>query len=98
MAEQEDKGAILVQALADYYDTDPENILGFVVGCEREDEEMGVTLSTAWSIGTPYWHHLAYIDEMKHQVERNYRSPVPQEQTKGKPRDRQQPRGRRGRR
>ena len=66
-----EKGMILTEALAEYYECEPEDIRGFVVACEWEHPEEGLTLSSAWSIGTPIWHLLAFVEELKMHLLRN---------------------------
>lgn len=76
MAEQEDKGAILREALAEYYDCDPEEIGGWIVICEKNDPEAGLQLTTAWNTGVPFWTLLGFINQAEHEIDKRYRGGV----------------------
>jgi hypothetical protein len=102
VTEQEEKGAILVEALAEYFDVEPEAIHGFIFAVERDDEEAGLTLSSSWSAGTPSWNLMGYLEEAHHHVERTHRGITPHVAANGsdKPapnRAARRGRGRRGR-
>ena len=78
-AEQDtNKGEVLREALAEYFEVEVDSIHGFIFACERDDEEQGLTMSSSWSLNTPFWHLIGYLDECKHHLERNYRAVVPQ--------------------
>lgn len=77
MEAQKGNGDILIEALAEYLEVEPESIHGFIFACERDDDEAGLTLSSAWSLNTPFWHLLGYLDEAHHQLERQFRTVVP---------------------
>jgi hypothetical protein len=69
-------GEVITNALAEYFECDPETIGNFVICCERDTEQGGV-LSSAWS-ALPHWHILGFIDELKNQVE-NQRTKIAME-------------------
>ena len=53
---------VLRDALAEYFDVDPEEIIGLIVGYERPDGGF----SSAWAAASPF-QVLGYIDEFREQ-------------------------------
>jgi hypothetical protein len=74
MSDQE-KGAVLAEALADYLGVEPESIRGFIFACERSNEG-GLTLSSGWMLPSkrPYWDLYGYLEEAGNAVDRSVHS------------------------
>ena len=68
MSDDETKGLLISEAIAEYIGVEPESIRGWVVACERDTPE-GVSFSTVWSINVPIWGLLGYAEELKKHLE-----------------------------
>ena len=64
---EENSGDVITNALAEYFECDPESIGSFVICCEREVDG-NATFSSAWS-ALPHWHIMGFIDELRNQLE-----------------------------
>lgn len=65
----EEKVAKVKEAMAFYFDCEPEQIGNFVFGCDRELEDGGTIFSAGW---TPlaHWYILGLIGELRATLER----------------------------
>lgn len=61
------KDEIIKNALAEYFECDPDVVSVFVVCCERREGNT-TTFSSAWS-GLPIYYVLGLIEELKRTVE-----------------------------
>jgi hypothetical protein len=72
-----EKGLILSEAIAEYFDVEPETIQGYLIGVERVTEEGGLFFSSIWSVNKPMWQLSGFADELKHHVEKQRPVEVP---------------------
>ena len=68
MSTQEEKNQILVEALAEYFECEPEQVHGYLIGCEHTDDN-GVTFSSIWSNNVPWWGLNGYVGELQRHVD-----------------------------
>jgi hypothetical protein len=69
MAEIE-PGVNLSSVLAEYFECDPAEIRGYVIGCERQAGD-NLVFTTVWSINTPDWQLAGFADEIKRSLDSN---------------------------
>ena len=66
--ENAERSRLITEALATYFDFDPNEVTVFVVCCERRTEDGNTTISSAWS-AIPHWHLTGFVDELKNHIE-----------------------------
>ena len=71
MADEESKGAVITEAIAEYLEIEAEDVRGWVVGVERMTES-GVTFSSVWSVNVPIWGLLGFVSELKRHLLRQH--------------------------
>jgi hypothetical protein len=68
--EQTEKGEIIAEMLAEYFEVDQGEIQGYLIGVERATPEGGLIFSSVWSMNKPMWQLLGFAEELKAHVEK----------------------------
>jgi hypothetical protein len=67
---EEDRGNLVANMIAEYFDIDPTDIQGYLIGVERATEDGGLVFSSIWSMNKPMWQLLGFCDELKAHIEK----------------------------
>lgn len=69
MERDADKTVVLKNALAEYFECNPDEIGSFVIGCERQVTEDTTAFASIWS-ALPHWYISGFVDELRDRVDK----------------------------
>jgi len=67
-SDDENRTAVIADAIKEYFDCPDDEITTFVLCCERRNSEGHLSISSVWS-AVPHWHLRGFVEELGNHIE-----------------------------